>query len=167
MGYQNIKLTQITKIKLLFQMSDHSEAPRTQEEETSDWELVQEEGPEMDDILTPRSSTISPTSSTPSVSPNARKGIQAELFEINNSQMGTPIPQMSNLTLQAENSQPEKGPKTPELEINDDTIGTEEANTTVKQNEGKNMDYKLKPIDLKVIGKSIKRIQDRLVQAEK
>merc|ERR1711874_214588 len=105
--------------------------------------------------------------STPSVSPNARKGIQAELFEIDNNQMGTPIPQMSDLTLQAENSQPEKGPKTPEPEINDDTIGTEEANITVKQYESKNMDYKLKPIDLKVIGKSIKRIQNRLVQADK
>merc|ERR1711874_143777 len=114
MGYQNIKLTQITKIKLLFQMSDHSEAPRTQEEETSDWELVQEEGPEMDDILTPRSSTISPTSSTPSASPNARKTKTADLFEIDNSQMGTPIPQMSYLTLQTEKSIPEKGPKTPE-----------------------------------------------------
>merc|ERR1711874_659966 len=78
-----------------------------------------------------------------------------------NSQMGTPIPQMSDLTLQAENSQPEKGPKTPELELNDDAIGTEGANITVKQ-----MEYKLKPIDIKVIGKSIKRIQNRLVQAD-
>merc|ERR1711874_635321 len=76
------------------------------------------------------------------------------------------IPQMSNLTLQAGKSLPEKGPKTPESEKNDDTIDTEEINITVKQNNGK-MKYELKPIDLAEIGKSIKRIQNRLVQAEK
>merc|ERR1711874_868339 len=75
------------------------------------------------------------------------------------------IPQMSNLTLQAGKSLPEKGPKTPESEKNDDTIDTEEINITVKQNNGK-MKYELKPIDLAEIGKSIKRIQNRLVQAE-
>merc|ERR1711874_456915 len=105
-------------------------------------------------------------SSTPSASPNARKAKQADLFEIDNSQMGTPIPQMSNLTLQAEKSLPEKGPKTPELEKNNDTVDTEEINITVKQNNGKKMKYELKPLDLKEIGKSIKRIQNRLVQAE-
>merc|ERR1711874_652518 len=76
------------------------------------------------------------------------------------------IPQMSNLTLQAGKSLPEKGPKTPESEKNDDTIDTEEINITVKQNNDK-MTYKLKPIDLAEMGKSIKRIQNKLVQAEK
>ena len=150
-------------------MSDHSEVPKLQEEEASDWELVQEEGPEMDDILTPRSSTISPTSSTPSSSPNARKVKHADLFEIDNSQMGTPIPQMSNLTLQAEKSIPEKGPKTPDTEKNDDTTITEEIDKTiditVKQNNNM-MKYELKPIDKEKIEKGIKRIKNRLVQAE-
>merc|ERR1711874_718439 len=64
------------------------------------------------------------------------------------------IPQMSNLTLQAGKSLPEKGPKTPESEKNDDTIDTEEINITVKQNNDK-MTYELKPIDLTEIGKSM------------
>merc|ERR1711913_125598 len=81
-----------------------------------------------------------------------------------------PIPQMSNLTLQAEKSIPEKGPKTPDTEKNDDTLDTEEIDRTiditVKQNNSM-MKYELKPLDIKEIGKSIKRIQSRLVQAEK
>merc|ERR1711874_225278 len=123
-----------------------------------------------DDILTPRSSTISPTSSTPSSSPNVRKVKHADLFDIDNSQMGTPIPQMSNLTLQAEKSIPEKGPKTPDTEGNDDTTITEEIDRTiditVKQNSSM-MKYELKPLDIEKIEKGIKRIQNRLVQAEK
>merc|ERR1711913_101577 len=80
------------------------------------------------------------------------------------------IPQMSNLTLQAEKNLPEKGPKTPDSEKIDDTLDTDEIDRnidiTAKQNNSK-MKYELKPLDLKEIGKSIKRIQNRLVQAEK
>merc|ERR1711874_795120 len=50
------------------------------------------------------------------------------------------------------------------------TLDTEEIDRTiditVKQNNSM-MKYELKPLDIKEIGKSIKRIQSRLVQAEK
>merc|ERR1711874_818942 len=72
-------------------------------------------------------------------------------------------------TLQAEKSIPEKGPKTPDTEKNDDTTITEEIDKTiditVKQNSNM-MKYELKPIDKEMIEKGIKRIKNRLVQAE-
>merc|ERR1711874_594732 len=89
-------------------------------------------------------------------------------FEIDNSLVGTPIPQMSNLTLQNEKGSPEMGHKTPDTESNV-TIDEEELDgtmdTTVKQSNimGK---YEMKPIDIANIGKGINRIKNRLMQGK-
>merc|ERR1711913_35265 len=74
---------------------------------------------------TPRSSSISPTSSTPSSSPDPRKMKPSELFNCSDSLVNTPIPQMVNLSLQAEKAlSPEEGvmrfqPLTPETNTTD------------------------------------------------
>merc|ERR1711874_886522 len=129
------------------------------------WEIIQAEKPETEEILTPRSSIISPTSSTPSSSPNTRKMKPSELFDNDNSIVNTPIPQMSDLTLQTEKGTPGKRPKTPDDE--DEIISEEELDntmdTTVKQ-KNKNSKYELKAIDIANIEKGINIIKNKLMQ---
>merc|ERR1711874_196965 len=95
-------------------------------------------------------------------------GKKSELFEIDNSLVGTPIPQMSNLTLQNENESIEMGQKTPDTESND-TIDEKEVDktvdTTVKQVKIMGR-YEMKPLDIANIGKSINRIKNRLIQGK-
>ena len=147
-------------------MSEYTETPKSQVDETPGWEIVQVEMPVMEDILTPRSSTISPTSSTPSSSPTARKMKHSELFDNDNSLVSTPIPQMSNLTLQTEKGTPEKGPKTPDADINE-TNSEEEldrtVDTTVKQI-SKIGKYEMKAIDMANIERGINIIKNKLMQ---
>ena len=80
-------------------MSDDPETPKPQEE-MGKTEKTQRRSPEVEDLLTPRSS-ISPTSSTPSSSPEDRNVKRSELFNSNESLVNSPIVQLDNLSLQA------------------------------------------------------------------
>ena len=105
-------------------MSEDPETPKTQEE-MERIEKTQNRSPEVEDILTPRSSSISPTSSTPSSSPEHRRMKRSELFNCSESLVNTPIIQMDNLSLQTMKAHSPEGEVMKFQPLNSETCSTE------------------------------------------
>merc|ERR1711874_844027 len=89
----------------------------------------QNRSPEVEDILTPRSSSISPTSSTPSSSPEHRRMKRSELFNCSESLVNTPIAQMDNLSLQTMKAHSPEGEVMKFQPLNSETCSTENIGT--------------------------------------
>merc|ERR1711874_529218 len=92
----------------------------------------QNRSPEVEDILTPRSSSISPTSSTPSSSPEHRRMKRSELFNCSESLVNTPIAQMDNLSLQTMKAHSPEGEVMKFQPLNSETSSTADLETRPK-----------------------------------